>query len=95
MNFTNDLDSTQVRIELKYCERCGGLFFRAPDTSLVYCVSCRLRHTEWEVAALLPRRATGRGQRKPRIPILRGAAAECGGAIGVLRGIASLEVRPC
>ena len=96
MNFINDLDSTQVRIELKYCERCGGLFFRAPDTNFVYCASCSVRRTDWDTPVLLSRRAAVRApQRKPRIPTLRGAAAERGEAIGVLQGIAVREVHSC
>jgi ribosomal protein S27AE len=29
-----------LKIELKYCERCGGLFFRRHGSDLVYCVTC-------------------------------------------------------
>jgi len=95
MNFINDLESTEVRIELKYCERCGGLFFRAHETSLVYCNSCHVRQTQWEAPAPLPRHAGRADRRSPRIPILRGAAAERRVSIGTLRGIASLEVHAC
>jgi|HubBroStandDraft_5_1064220.scaffolds.fasta_scaffold352524_2 hypothetical protein len=28
-------------VQLKYCERCGGLFLRTPDDSLVTCLGCR------------------------------------------------------
>ena len=66
MNFINDLDSTQVRIELKYCERCGGLFFRAPDTNFVYCASCSVRRTDWNAPVLLSRRAAGRAPNASR-----------------------------
>jgi hypothetical protein len=95
MNFINDLDSTQERIELKYCERCGGLFFRAHDTGLVYCASCSVRRTDWDTPVLFSKRLGGRPGRKPRITVLRGAAAEGGGQIGVLQGIAVGEVHPC
>jgi uncharacterized Zn finger protein (UPF0148 family) len=29
-----------VRLELKYCERCGGLWLREKGTEDVYCPSC-------------------------------------------------------
>lgn len=31
---------TELKIELKYCERCGGLFFRRADATHVYCFPC-------------------------------------------------------
>jgi len=31
---------TEVKIELKYCERCGGLFLRPADATDVYCITC-------------------------------------------------------
>jgi hypothetical protein len=31
-----------VCLELKYCERCGGLWMRAQGTQDVYCPSCAL-----------------------------------------------------
>jgi uncharacterized Zn finger protein (UPF0148 family) len=29
-----------IRLELKYCERCGGLWMRARGSGDVYCPSC-------------------------------------------------------
>ena len=29
-----------LRIELKYCERCGGLWYRAEGDTQVYCHAC-------------------------------------------------------
>jgi Zn-finger nucleic acid-binding protein len=34
------LEDVLVPMELKYCERCGGLWFRAKDTEEVYCPGC-------------------------------------------------------
>jgi hypothetical protein len=31
---------TPVRLELKYCERCGGLWLRQLGTMTAYCVRC-------------------------------------------------------
>ncbi len=33
-------NETYLKIELKYCERCGGLWFRPESSQQVYCVSC-------------------------------------------------------
>ena len=32
---------TIFRIELKYCECCGGLFFRRENTPSVFCATCK------------------------------------------------------
>jgi hypothetical protein len=29
-----------IQMELKYCERCGGLWLRSTASSLVFCVAC-------------------------------------------------------
>jgi Zn-finger nucleic acid-binding protein len=34
------LEDVLVPMELKYCERCGGLWFRAKDADEVYCPGC-------------------------------------------------------
>jgi hypothetical protein len=31
----------EIRVELKYCERCGGLWVRERGATEVYCESCR------------------------------------------------------
>jgi Zn-finger nucleic acid-binding protein len=31
---------TDIQMELKYCERCGGLWLRLKGSDLVYCPSC-------------------------------------------------------
>jgi len=35
-----------VYLELKYCERCGGLWFRRKGESQAYCESCLLQMSE-------------------------------------------------
>lgn len=35
---THDVEVFEV--ELKYCERCGGLWFRETGTNGVYCAEC-------------------------------------------------------
>jgi hypothetical protein len=35
-----------IRLELKYCERCGGLWMRACGTGEVYCPACALEMSD-------------------------------------------------
>jgi hypothetical protein len=41
MNFTSVLGQHDVTVELKYCERCGGLWLRKPRQENAYCGHCR------------------------------------------------------
>jgi Zn-finger nucleic acid-binding protein len=34
------LDDLVVPVELKYCERCGGLWLRPKEDSEIYCPGC-------------------------------------------------------
>ena len=40
------LDEVLVPLELKYCERCGGLWFREKEESQVYCPGCEVHMAE-------------------------------------------------
>ena len=51
----------EALLELKYCERCGGLWLRDSGSSQVYCTSCRP-----QVAQLPPEM---RRSRKPKLPL--------------------------
>jgi hypothetical protein len=33
---------TVAKLELKYCERCGGLFFRKSESEEVQCCRCKV-----------------------------------------------------
>ena len=35
------LDDVLVPMELKYCERCGGLWLRESEQEEIYCPGCR------------------------------------------------------
>jgi uncharacterized Zn finger protein (UPF0148 family) len=48
---------TLFRIELKYCERCGGLFFRRDGNPQVYCVTCKPLMDQVAVAPKKPPRS--------------------------------------
>lgn len=40
MNFINDLKSDSLQVDLKYCERCGGLFLRPRACDHTFCAGC-------------------------------------------------------
>jgi len=59
----SDRGSEVIQLELKYCERCGGLWLRRLGDAEVFCTPCR-------VAA--PEHAIGRRVRtRPRLPVNR------------------------
>ena len=43
-----DREPKATRVELKYCERCGGLWLRTAGTSRNYCRGC-LTHAQQEM----------------------------------------------
>jgi len=69
MNFISMIRQEEMAVELKYCERCGGLWLRRPGQDVVHCGRCRAQRAE-----LL---RTGRGrmaQNSLQIDCLRGVA---------------------
>ena len=66
MNFISGLEGHEIHVELKYCERCGGLWLRPEGAEEVYCASCRA------VLAAMPNTeeapAPKARRRKPRLP---------------------------
>jgi hypothetical protein len=85
MNFMNTLETGEVPVELKYCERCGGLWLRPPGADVVYCRGCQEHLAAWprtsERPALAPRR--------PQAEDLHGQSV-----IEFLPGMAAIEVQP-
>jgi uncharacterized Zn finger protein (UPF0148 family) len=43
MNFIGRMEDHSIQVDLKYCERCGGLWLRPQGNAGVYCASCQLR----------------------------------------------------
>ena len=35
-----DIEIGAIRLELKYCERCGGLWLRPAGSDLIFCGAC-------------------------------------------------------
>jgi Zn-finger nucleic acid-binding protein len=40
MKVISSVESQETLVELKYCERCGGLWLRPQGTDRVFCASC-------------------------------------------------------
>jgi len=95
MNFIGTMEDPQVRVELKYCERCGGLFLRPEAGRATYCAGCATYLAKSRDGGEAP---TTVRRRKPRLPRntrraqlgrdLRGV-----GQLDYLQGVAELEVR--
>jgi hypothetical protein len=89
VNFTDEVEACGVHVELKYCERCGGLWLRSRGTAGVHCRACCKR-----LAAIrdgggpLPAKTARRRRRKGGA--VRGRAKAL--RIERLQGIAAMEV---
>jgi hypothetical protein len=56
-------DANEVKFELKYCERCGGLWLRPVGSGQIYCLACGR-----EMAELPPGSRHSERVRVPRGP---------------------------
>ena len=75
----------EARVELKYCESCGGLRVRPMGSGLVYCSSCEAQHADERVPLL----ALPGPRRRPRLPC--GMIRNLHGCVGVR--MSAIEVR--
>ena len=92
MNFTGKMEGPEIQVELKYCERCGGLWLRPQGADGVYCAGCRVFLAALPSLDVTPRKAR---RRKARV----GGGAEVGmedsrrrGRIERLEGVGTVEV---
>jgi len=69
MNFSQVIKEDDISVELKYCERCGGLWLRPLNNDESYCESCRAMMAAWPQAERYFRR-----RRTPGTSIDSGAA---------------------
>ncbi len=92
MNFISGIEGEEVQVELKYCERCGGLWLRRQGADGVYCASCRVRLAAMPIPKEAPPEA--RRGRKARLPgtKARREAVQGQGHIEYLEGVAAMEV---
>jgi hypothetical protein len=56
MNFENGIEG--VNLDLKYCERCGGLWLRAANTDGIHCSVCSAHFRA------LPKRGEAKSRRR-------------------------------
>jgi len=88
MNFVGSQKREEIRVELKYCERCGGLWLRARGSEGVHCASCRSRLAAVSGAKEMP--VMHPSVRKARLP---GSKLPIPARIDHLQGVAVMEVR--
>jgi hypothetical protein len=66
-----ELENVEIlELELKYCERCGGLWLRVQGRQDVYCFSCAGAMSEVAIGF--------RSRRAARLPIHRNIDGPCG-----------------
>lgn len=51
-----DESEREIRVELKYCEHCGGLWLRECGVEVAYCQNCRPLVADLPVPKKRPRR---------------------------------------
>jgi Zn-finger nucleic acid-binding protein len=64
----NKGEEGELRLELKYCERCGGLWLRECGAGKVYCASCEREVADLPVPKKKPQRV--------RMPVVPRSVAE-------------------
>lgn len=85
MNFIDDVGNSNILVELKYCERCGGLWLRPQSTDGVYCAACRVRLAAMPDPGQAPPR---KARRRARVRKTEDRAAH----VDSLQGVAVAEV---
>lgn len=80
-------DSQIVRMELKYCECCGGLLLRPAGTETIYCAGCAAR-----VRELAPPRARRHRERGPTLPQAE-ACGTCCETVDEIHAVAAASCR--
>jgi hypothetical protein len=58
----NEEESSLLRMELKYCEHCGGLWMRECGAGVVYCENCQPKVADLPLPKKKPSRV-------PKIPV--------------------------
>jgi hypothetical protein len=83
----------EILIELKYCERCGGLWLRPQGSTTVYCAGCKAlldaRQNLIMTSPFRSQRRKSRGRRTGK----RGDALRASSRCDCLECVATIEVR--
>jgi len=93
MNFIGSMEDQEIQVELKYCERCGGLWLRPQGAEGVYCAGCRVALAAMPDPREAPPRKARR--RKARAQVQKNAQREdlqSSARIDHLQGVATMEV---
>lgn len=53
---SSDNNRDEVRVELKYCEHCGGLWVRERGAGVVFCQKCQAEVDEFPMRKKMPGR---------------------------------------
>jgi hypothetical protein len=97
MNFISEMEGQEIHVELKYCERCGGLWLRPQGAGGVYCAPCGARLAAMpDPGEPSPGKARRRKARMPRAKIQqddRDGDLQGPARIDYLQGVAAMEVR--
>jgi len=56
MNSNDRNENNDVRLELKYCEHCGGLWVRERGAGVVYCEQCQPKVADLPIPKKRPSR---------------------------------------
>jgi hypothetical protein len=73
--------NSEKLIELKYCERCGGLWLRAKGSERIFCGPCRNELAEYPPARTKtgrggPRNGKSRSVQCAAVPVMQGVTNE-------------------
>jgi hypothetical protein len=98
MNFISKMmeGGSNVHVELKYCERCGGLFLRTQGSNVVYCTGCagQLAAKTEVIGKCSPSPyCRKRSPRTVKEPTREERRAQGMAQIEYLQGVATIEVR--
>ena len=97
MNFISEMEGEETHVELKYCERCGGLWLRPQGAEGVYCASCRVVLSAMpdpgEPSPRKPRRRKARQQGTDVQLDAQREDPQSPAPIEYLQGVAAMEVR--
>jgi Zn-finger nucleic acid-binding protein len=87
MNFIGRMEGQEIQVELKYCERCGGLWLRPQGADNVYCASCQVCLEGMPSPGEAPPRRARRRKARAQGDLQMSAR------IAYLEGVAAMEVR--
>ena len=92
MNFISTMEGQKIQVELKYCERCGGLWLRLQGADGVYCASCRVRLAAMPSPGEAPPRKARRRKARAQRTLVQREDLQSPARIEYLQGVAAMEV---